>query len=312
MSSSDAPVLEGTRFSHVVVNVSDLDRSASYYEMATSLRRAERTKVSNQRFASLDIPRGSFDGWLMRDLWSELSPAVHLVQWQNPEPTGTPYPNFWHVGNFRICTKGGDVLRVYDELVAGGARPFTKPLLPVGQNITGRPAFSGPDPDGVVLQNVSLPGERRLYHTAINCSHLGPSRRFYELLGLSTYLEATTEVPATNHFGPGEEPSTFDAVLMEAPGIPSADEFPVFSLDLCEWTLPKPVGTPYPTQHNLGIVRLGLCAADLDRALAVLAEQGASVTEPETRDFGPEVGTRAAVIVKDPDGATVELVDQPV
>jgi hypothetical protein len=35
------------------------------------------------------------------------------------------------------------------------------------------------------------------------------------------------------------------------------------------------------------------------------------VSDVEERDFGAEVGRRNVAIVKDPDGAVVELVDRP-
>jgi catechol 2,3-dioxygenase-like lactoylglutathione lyase family enzyme len=312
MTTSKRPNdVQGTRFSHVVVNVSDLDRSAAFYEMATSLRRAERAGAPDQSFVSLGIRRGRYDGWVLRDPTSASGPAVHLVQWRSPEPVGSAYDAFWHVGFFRICTKSDDVPAVYRDVVAAGGVPFTEPVMPEGQNVTGRPAFSVPDPDGVVLQNVTLAGARRVFHTCLNCTDLAASRTFYETLGLRTYLQDRTEVPVTNHFGTGSELSTYDAALLDCPGVPSPDDMPVFSLDLCRWTLPVPTGSPYEVQHHRGIVRLGLAVADVEAARTALVNRGAKVSEPEQRDFGPEVGSRTAVTAHDPDGAVIELVDRP-
>jgi catechol 2,3-dioxygenase-like lactoylglutathione lyase family enzyme len=228
-----------------------------------------------------------------------------------PESVGSPYDTFWHVGFFRICFKSDDIPTVYRRVVAAGGAPFTEPLMPEGQNVTGRPAFSVPDPDGVVLQNLTLPGVTRLFHTCLNCSDLAASRAFYEALGLRAYLDDRTTVPVVNHFGQGGEPSTFDAVLFDCAGVPSPDDSPVFSLDLCRWTMPEPAGTPYAVQHHVGIVRLGLAVTDLDRGRAALLDSGASASDPEERDYGPGVGTRTAVVARDPDGAIIELVDRP-
>ena len=75
--------------------------------------------------------------------------------------------------------------------------------------------------------------------------------------------------------------------------------------------MPEPTGRPYPTQNHLGIVRLGLAVPDLARGRADLAARGTPVTDIEERHYGADVGTRQAVVARDPDGAVVELVDHP-
>jgi catechol 2,3-dioxygenase-like lactoylglutathione lyase family enzyme len=297
-------------FSHIVVNVSNLERSVSFYEMATCLRRESRTQVEDTSLSTLGIARGDFDGWLLRDPASDLNPVVHLVEWHVPKPIGTPYESFWHVGFFRICTRGGDIPALYLDLVAAGADPFTEPLMPEGQNVTGRPAFSVPDPDGIVLQNITLPGTRRISHVAINCTDIEASRSFYEAFGLRTYLQLQTDVPVTNHFGRGAELSTCKGAMLDVPGVaPCSDGDPVFSLDLCRWTLPEPAGSPYDVQNHLGIVRVGLAVDDIEAMRRDLVARGVPVSGPETRDFGSEAGTRTALIVHDPDGAVIEILD---
>jgi catechol 2,3-dioxygenase-like lactoylglutathione lyase family enzyme len=229
-----------TRFSHVVVNVSNLKRSADFYTRTTPLRRSARTTTPLQGFGSLDIPLGKFDGWLLRDPCGAGGPAVHLVEWHSPKPIGSPYDHFWHVGFFRICFTSTDMQSLYLEVIEHEGTPFTELVLPHGENVTGRPAFSVPDPDGVVLQNITLPGARRLYHTALNCSDLRVSSEFLELLGFRRWHEGRTQAPVTNHFGRGGELSTYMAALYEGSDISSSDGVPAFSLDLCQWTSRSP------------------------------------------------------------------------
>ncbi len=300
-----------TRFSHVVVNVSDLERSVAFYTKVTPLRRSARTTAPQQPFRSLNIPEGRFDGWLLRDPTGVGGPAVHLVEWQSPRPIGSTYDSFWHVGFFRICFQATDMAALYREVLELGGEPFTELVMPEGENVTGRPAFSVPDPDGVVLQNVTLPGARRLFHTALHCSDLTASSAFFELLGLHRYLEARTDVPVTNHFGRGQEPSTFEAAFFEGVDDPSPDDSPVFSLDLCQWTRPKATGRPYANQNNVGIARLGVAVDDLAGVRSNLMEHGFRVSQPEVRNFGTEVGVRTVAVARDPDGACIELVDHP-
>jgi catechol 2,3-dioxygenase-like lactoylglutathione lyase family enzyme len=266
--------------------------------------------VPEQAFAALGIRSGRYDGWVLRDPSAHSGPAIHLVEWRSPDPVGSAYGEFWHVGFFRICMKSDDVPAVYRNVVAAGGVPFTEPLMPEGQNV-GWPSFWVPDPDGIVLQNVTLPGVERLLHTCVNCSDLGASRSFYEALGLRVYIESRTDVPIVFPFGTGGTMATYDAAIFECPDVPTPDDMPVFSLDVCRWTMPEPTGRPYETQNHLGIARLGVAVADLIRVRADLMTRGWTVSDIEERDFGAEVGTRNAAIVSDPDGAVMELVDRP-
>ena len=301
----------GVQFSHVVVNVSDHERSADFWEVATTLRREARTPAPLQAFGSLDIAEGRFDGWLLRDPGAPGGPAIHLVEWSSPEPVGTAYPAYWHVGLFRICTGDDDAPSVYRNVVQAGGRPFTELLMPDEKSVGGRPSFCVPDPDGVVLQHVTAPGRPRLSHIALNCADLAASRDFYERLGLRTNREVRNDTPLPYPFGRGGELATFEAAMLQAPGSPEYDGRPVFNLDLCRWTAPEPTGAPYSVQNHRGVVRLGLAADDLDEAHAGLKASGAAVAGPERRDFGPEVGTRQAIVTRDPDGVVVEIFDRP-
>jgi catechol 2,3-dioxygenase-like lactoylglutathione lyase family enzyme len=300
----------GVRFSHVVANVSDPDRAADFWEVATTLRRTTRTPAPEQSFRSLDIAQGRFDGWLMRDPRAPGGPAIHLWGWRSPEPTGKPYPAYWHVGLFRICT-AADAASIYRDVLAAGGKPFTELIMPEAERVAGRPSFCVPDPDGVVLQHVTAPGTPRLSHVALNPRNLAASVAFYEGLGLTVHHTLSTDIPVAYPFGPGGELATFEAAIMQAPGAPEYDGRPVFCLDLCRWKQPAPIGAPYRAQTNLGLVRLGLCVDDLDGLAAGLAARGVAVSTPEVRDFGAEAGTRRAIVTRDPDGVLVEIFDRP-
>jgi catechol 2,3-dioxygenase-like lactoylglutathione lyase family enzyme len=248
----------------------------------------------------------------MRDPAIAEGPAVHLVEWQDPLPIGSTYEHFWHVGFYRLCFKGEDVPAVYREVLAGGVEPFTELFLPVESIEAGRPAFSFADPDGVVLQNQTLPGVRRLYHVALNCSDLGASSVFYESLGLRPWMKLSTDTPVLFHFGRGRNPATFEAAIFDCPGVASPDNEPAFNLDLCRWKAPQAVGRPYGSQHHVGIARLGVAVGDVERVRSAISEAGAGrVGVPEERDFGPDVGLRTVVVARDPDGAVIELLDRP-
>jgi len=92
------------RISHWDVNVTDLERSRAWYEATTTLRVVARTKAS-QSFPSFGIESGSFKGYLLKDATLPYGvPMIHLVQWENPAPVGTPYRSQANVGWYRIVT----------------------------------------------------------------------------------------------------------------------------------------------------------------------------------------------------------------
>jgi len=78
------------RISHWDVNVTNLERSRSWYEATTTLRVVARTKAS-QSFPGFGIASGSFKGYLLKDAKLPRGvPMIHLVQWENPAPVGRP------------------------------------------------------------------------------------------------------------------------------------------------------------------------------------------------------------------------------
>ena len=56
------------RFSHLVCNVSDLERAKEFWKKWTPMRAYARTQTPQQAFPNLGISSGQFDGYLMRDM----------------------------------------------------------------------------------------------------------------------------------------------------------------------------------------------------------------------------------------------------
>src|SRR4029079_19183818 len=82
-------------------------------------------------------------------------------------------------------------------------------------------------------------------------------------------------------------------------------------VDLLEWEIPRPVGRPYESPFNLGIMRLALEVDDIDASSTKLVEIGLrGVSQPEEWDMG-EFGKRKVVIFRDPDGVFLELIERP-
>lgn len=106
------------RISHWDVNVTDLERSRSWYEASTTLRVVARTKAS-QSFPSFGIGSGSFTGYLLKDANLPRGvPMIPLVEWQNPTPVGRPYRSQANVGWYRICPILEDIEAARGSVIA--------------------------------------------------------------------------------------------------------------------------------------------------------------------------------------------------
>ena len=138
------------------------------------------------------------------------------------------------------------------------------------------------DPDGTRLEIVADDGPR-VAGVVIGCSELERSRAFYrDVVGLSPVGTSTF----CDRRGPD-----------------------VFAVEL--------VGSPTPIQaraaNDLGIYRLALLTDDIDRDYDILlAGHVRPSSPPATLDMGPELPNLRALLFPDPDGAMLELIEQPV
>jgi catechol 2,3-dioxygenase-like lactoylglutathione lyase family enzyme len=323
------------RFSHNVINVSDLDRSVEFYEATFPVRRRCRIDGPAQAYPSLGIENGQFRGWVLEskanvwppgDLTAESQPReLQLVQWLSPGPTGTPYRDANNLGIYRQNSLVGDLDAAYENVLAHGGRPYGPPapilLTPEGLRVR---TYGYRDPDGTTLQMMGAdephpeyPGA--IYHCNINVSDLNASNRFYrDVLGLDhiVYIEPN-EVQSLTSGNLGDrmmmpDGSPYEGSVMDFKavflGIRSDSRTPV---DLVQWKTPGTGGRPYEAANNLGIVRVAIEVDDLDAAHAKLKEAiGPALSDIETWDMG-EFGTHRVAIFTDPDGSTLELIEQP-
>src|SRR5258705_11430689 len=110
--------------SHWDANVPDLERSRSWYEATTTLRVVARTKAS-QSFPSFGIEFGSFKGYLLKDAnLPHGAPMIHLIQWENPAPVGTPYRSQANVGWYRIVPIVADIDSEREVVTGERRKPF--------------------------------------------------------------------------------------------------------------------------------------------------------------------------------------------
>jgi catechol 2,3-dioxygenase-like lactoylglutathione lyase family enzyme len=143
-------------------------------------------------------------------------------------------------------------------------------------------------------------GASRIYHVNSNCSDLSRAVSFYEALGL---VRVTRTVPSRPQPGAafGLDEVAWDAWMMQGD-----DGTRGLALDLLEWQVPSPTGTPV-AEGAPGFDRLVVSVTDLDRALAaVQTANGAVVGGPDPDPGAP--ASRTAMVC-DPDGVRVQLVE---
>ena len=143
LAGDGAPV-----FSHLRINVSDLDASVTWYERlgfaAKATERSAKTGDAVLSYASM-VTEG------------DPSFSLELTQWEDPKGTGLASSPAYHRGLYRIALGVDDVNSAYETLAAD--EPLTAPEfveLP-GTRLGGVTVLFLRDPDSVVVELVGRP-----------------------------------------------------------------------------------------------------------------------------------------------------------
>lgn len=146
--------------------------------------------------------------------------------------------------------------------------------------------------------------DARLFHVNVNCSSLERSRRFYtEGLGLDIGAHTAPDVtqPGTAF---GLDAARWDASILLGPR-----RYEGGAIDLLEWHEPPPVGAPPASVIEAGFQRLGMRVADLDATLERVRALGGTVWSEPFAHALPDGGEVRLVVVSDPDGTAIELIE---
>jgi glyoxylase I family protein len=321
---------------HVNANCSDLARSLAFYRDLVGLAPLSHTKPVPQDGSGFGLPgRVQWDAHLLHDERGLAGPAIDLLEWQQPRPTGRPPRAANQLGFYRLCLAHPDLDALHARFTAAGVRtasePVEMPLDPAsGLRVRFFCAF---DPDGTCVEFIEQPpqggrleepadaqraeGERRrapaeaglrLLHVNVNCRDLDRSSRWYQdVLGLAPLMARSQpgDVDGAGLGFPGK--CRFRADFLALPGRPD------LIVDLLEWLDPAPVGAPAASANQLGYFRLAYLVEDARACCAELDRLGVAHSGPCWLDMGPDVPIDGlhAVFFRDPDGACVELIERP-
>jgi catechol 2,3-dioxygenase-like lactoylglutathione lyase family enzyme len=309
------------RIRHYDVNVTDLERSRKWYEATTELRMVGKTSL-DQAIPSLGLSSARFDGYLMQDTsQSGKFPIIHLVEWKEPKPVGTPYWSHANVGWYRIVPEVADIHQARRAVLAQGSTPlaettdthvkFHRDLPPHRYRV-----FTVRDPDGIAVE-FSQP-ELRLRQPVVpvtvahNTADVEGHLPFYtDILGLDFLWGLQVGAPMPNVYSPGGGTVEHDGALLSVRG----ETRVIF--DWLQWDTSPDLHKPYAEPNHVGIMRCAFEVDDIDAAYETLRrsrwaqDKRISVAAPEQWNLGADQGVLTVLNFTDPDGVAFQLVQQP-
>lgn len=296
------------RISHVVMNVTDLQKSTAFYESVSALRLADSYEAPEQDFRLLQLePQGSGRGRFVANVLVDQTGgdpvALHLVQWLDPLPTGRAYESHLDKGMVKLGIAYGDPEGKREQLARAGVEPTNKVIV--------RNYYTVPDPDGILTSFVHLPNTytERFFHTclAINAPIEETVSFYRDLIGLDYWMNVSVPGPVAASQGPGTDIAHFDSHFFRGRGDHR------FTLDCSKSFLDYDGQPRHEAGNHVGIARFALEVDDLDQCFATLRDACAGSSfgpvgdGPVRWEFTAPLGPRRVVLVQDPSGHVFEL-----
>jgi glyoxylase I family protein len=149
---------------HININVSDFDRSRSFYEaLGFRLIWTVPTTNSDEVAAAVGMPPYHVRGGLMQLEGAEHPVVIDLLQWEHPHDDEAPYPHLYHYGLARLALATRDMDADLATLAAMGAELVGPPARVVVNGVaTGGRFVCFKDPDGTILELVEMRGTGEL------------------------------------------------------------------------------------------------------------------------------------------------------
>lgn len=143
---------------HVAMIVSDLERSAAFYEQGLGYRRTLAAPVGGDTLErSLGLPAGTAGRIQYLQGPSQLG-QLELIEWAG-EPGAQPRTGHRELGAFLLSFQvpADELDELHDRLEQLGARMVERPIVSILENYGPISAFAAYDPDGNLLEFVTLP-----------------------------------------------------------------------------------------------------------------------------------------------------------
>ena len=287
MSEAVGQRTDGISMARLVMNVTDLDASCAFYETVSPLRLLRRRKSAE---AAPDGGLRDGEVAVLADPADPAGPELHLLRWPGV-PASRPYPAFYHVGFVKVCFSCPDIDAKLAQLRAAGVHPVNATIE--------RRYTSVLDPTGVIVSFFEYEPLSRetFFHVNLSVRDLAPALGFYsDALGLTEWRASASPEPVPAAQGPGSDVSQWDSHLLRSP---VSD----FSLDISRIRYPGPIGRPYASRDNVGIMSLSLrTEADLAGLVSAATAAGGTVDREQAGGQGDRV------MLLDPEGSRIELV----
>jgi glyoxylase I family protein len=150
---------DATRFSFVVANCSDLERSRAFYTDVLGFHPRARFSPGPRDESALGLgPGAEWEMAYLDDPRATGAFAIDLVQWHAPPPMGSPSRAANQLGPFRLALTTNDIDAAYAELVDCGVHCWSPPAdLDMGPGLPRLRALLFDDPDGIVLELIETP-----------------------------------------------------------------------------------------------------------------------------------------------------------
>ncbi len=300
---------------HFNTQTADFDRARAFYRLLGYTRGRSDFPRTNTYAMARSLGMYNLCTYEIEDIEVMFIPeasgptAIDLIQFKVPFNDEPPYAQINHLGMAYAALGTHHFDADYRYLRNNGVDFISPPA----EGADGRFVFMR-DPDGVFLKLVEVPGESPAHtplnivsmpYIGINVSNLGEALAFYTMLGY-------TEVQTFSEAGSAAQGKAYG---LDGPfrlrgadvSLPAGDRH---TLRLIQWLEPFLDEPPYPAPiSHIGIHRIALAVADLDRAVDYLRAQGVSfLSDIAPCCSGTGQDTRGIINALDPDGTFVELV----
>ena len=291
------------RFLHVNLNTRDVDRATAFYEAVAGLDTVMRTKPVPTRgevfgVEGIVVARAHF---LYDHRGPRRSPALELVQWDQPETYGQTYPDPTRPGLHALCLTAPDPTAAA-KIAAGSG----------GTIVADAPTTIRPgdgvvvlDPDGVQVEIAPADGPSTYAGVRLHCTDIDKTIDWYRRIGFVTVAEPReVELPGAGFRVPG-------TVRARTARLALPEDGPDFTVSILQLIVPRPAGQSYPAGPHVGMFRSALRVEDITAGCAQLRAAGVDVVGPKAYNLaGTKVGDMKIAFVTDPDGVLHELIER--